>query len=51
MGSFYELDRFELSQVEHGRRTVTRLHPTLPLGGVSIVMERGCQQNDSFAAG
>ena len=26
--------------------TVILLHPPLPLAGVSIVMERGCRQND-----
>ena len=31
--------------------TVTLLHPPLPLAGVSIRMERGCQQNDSLADG
>ena len=31
--------------------TVIPLHPPLPLVGVSIVMERGCQQNDSLVRG
>ena len=31
--------------------TVILLHPLLPLVGVSTVMERGCQQNDSLADG
>ena len=31
--------------------TVILLHPPLPLVGVSIVVERGCQQNDSLADG
>ena len=31
--------------------TVILLHPPLPLLGVSIGMERGCQQNDSIADG
>ena len=31
--------------------TVILLHSPLPLVGVSIVMERGCQQNDSVADG
>ena len=31
--------------------TVILLHPPLPLAGVSIVMERGCQQNDSLVRG
>ena len=31
--------------------TVILLHPPLPLVGVSIGMERGCQQNDSPADG
>ena len=31
--------------------TVILLHPSLPLVGVSIVMERGCQQNDSLVNG
>ena len=31
--------------------TVILLTPPLPLVGVSIVMERGCQQNDSLADG
>ena len=29
------------------REPVTLLHPPLPLAGVSIGMERGCQQNES----
>ena len=28
--------------------TVILLHPPLPLVGISIGMERGCQQNDSL---
>ena len=31
--------------------TFILLHPPLPLLGVSIGMERGCQQNDSVAGG
>ena len=31
--------------------TVIPLHPPLPLAGVSIVMERGCQQNDCLVRG
>ena len=31
--------------------TVILLQPPLPLLGVSIAMERGCQQNDSLADG
>ena len=31
--------------------TVILLHPPLPLVGVSIGMERGCQQNDSLVRG
>ena len=31
--------------------TVILLHPRLPLVGVSIVMERGCHQNDSLVNG
>ena len=31
--------------------TVIVLHPPLPLVGVSIGMERGCQYNDSLADG
>ena len=31
--------------------TVILLHPVLPLPGVSIAMERGCQQNDSLVNG
>ena len=31
--------------------TVILLPPPLPLVGVSMVMERGCQQNDSLADG
>ena len=31
--------------------TVILLHPPLPLVGVSIWMERGCQSNDSLADG
>ena len=31
--------------------TVILLHPPLPLVGVSIWMQRECQQNDSFANG
>ena len=31
--------------------TVVLLHPPLPLAGVSTVMERGCQQNDSLVNG
>ena len=31
--------------------TVILLHPPLPLVGVPIVMERGCQQNDSLVNG
>ena len=31
--------------------TVILLHPPLTLVGVSIVMARGCQQNDSLADG
>ena len=31
--------------------TVILLHPPLPLVGVSIVMETGCQQNDSLVRG
>ena len=31
--------------------TVILLHPPLPLVGVSIVMERRCQQNDSLVRG
>ena len=31
--------------------TVILLHPPLSLVGVLIVMERGCQQNDSLADG
>ena len=32
-------------------KTVILLHPPLPLVGVSMRMERGCQQNDSLADG
>ena len=31
--------------------TVILLHPPLPFVGVSIVMKRGCQQNDSLVNG
>ena len=31
--------------------TVILLHPPLPLAGVTTVMERGYQQNDSLADG
>ena len=31
--------------------TVILLHTPLPLSGVSVWMERGCQQNDSLADG
>ena len=31
--------------------TVILLHPPLPLEGVSMWMEKGCQQNDSLADG
>ena len=31
--------------------TVILLHPPLPVAGVSIGMERECQQNDSIANG
>ena len=31
--------------------TVILLHPPLPLVGISIVTERGCQQNDSLVRG
>ena len=31
--------------------TVILLHPPLPLVGVSIWMEMGCQQNDSLVDG
>ena len=31
--------------------TVILLHPSLPLAGVSLGLERECQQNDSLADG
>ena len=43
-----------LKQVRHAvapDETVILLHPPLPLVGVSMVMERGCQQNDSLVNG
>ena len=39
-----------LTQRSHGFH-VSLLHPPRPLVGVSIRMERGCQQNDSLADG
>ena len=39
------------SHLAVGESSVILLHPLLPLAGVSIVMERGCQQNDSLADG
>ena len=33
-----------------GESSVTLLHPPLPLAGVSIGMERECQQNDRTLA-
>ena len=37
--------------IEPNLATVILLYPPLPLAGVSIVMERGCQQNDSLVNG
>ena len=34
-----------------GESSVSLLHPPLPLAGVSIWTERGCQQNDSLTDG
>ena len=34
-----------------GESSVILLHPALPSVGVSIWMNRGCQQNDSLADG
>ena len=45
----------QISRTGDGRvavdETITLLHPPLPLAGVSIVMERGCQSNDSLVNG
>ena len=47
------LDRGQLGQLGLvvGESSVILLHPPLPLVGVSIVMMRECQQNDSLADG
>ena len=46
-------DRFHLRARHHLAvdETFILLHPPLPLVGVSIVMERGCQPNDSLVSG
>ena len=43
--------RVQQPPVAVGESSVILLHPPLPLVGVSIEMERGCQQNDSLVNG